>query len=167
MSSFNRRSLLLLTAASGLTLSGCGFEPVYGTDGAATALQDNVAIDEPNDNATYLLVRELEDRLGRGRGGEDFGLSLKIITDQKSVGRTVAQVTTRFDITGEATYSLRNLDSKEVVTTGKVNSFTSYSTTGSTVAELAAETDAFERLMVILADLIVADLQAYSTTNPL
>ncbi|MEP2530283.1 LPS assembly lipoprotein LptE [Shimia sp.] len=163
MLSFNRRLFLLSAAA----LGGCGFSPVYGPEGGASVLQNNVLVDEPGDNASYLLTRELEDRLGRGSGGETYGLSLSVKTDQESVGKTVAQVTSRYDIVGEATYSLRELNTKEVITSGKVNSFTGYSATGSTVAELAAETDAFERLMVILADRIVADLQAYTTTNPL
>ena len=41
---------------------------------------------------------------------------------------------------------------------GVVNSFTGYSATASTVVTLAAQRDAEERLMVILADQVVARL---------
>ncbi|WP_270732515.1 LPS assembly lipoprotein LptE [Shimia sp. Alg240-R146] len=163
----NRRGFLLLTAAAAPTLAGCGFEPVYGTQGAASGLLDRIAMDEPNDNNSYLLVRELEDRLGRTSGGETFGLSYSVATESKAVGKTVAQVTSRFDILGEVTYALRDLDTKEVLTTNTINSFVGYSASGSTVSEVAAEADAYERLMVILADRIVAELQAYATTNAL
>ncbi|WP_435139687.1 LPS assembly lipoprotein LptE [Pseudopelagicola sp. nBUS_19] len=163
MLSFSRRIFLLSAAA----LGGCGFTPVYGPEGGARGLQSNVLVDDPIDNVTYLLVRELEDRLGRGSGGEKYGLSLSVKTERKSVGKTIAQVTTRFDVLVEATYSLRELSTKKVVTSGKVNSFSSYSASSSTVAELSSETDAYERLMVILTDRIVADLQAYATTNPI
>ncbi len=163
MSSFNRRLFLLSAAA----LSGCGFTPVYGPDGGASGLLNNVRVDDPNANESYLLVRELEDRLGRGAGAEAYGLSLAIVLTEESVGKTVAQVTSRYDVIGEVTYALRDMATKEVLTSGKVSSFTGYSASGSTVSELAAKRDAYERLMVIMADRIVIDLQAYGTTNPL
>lgn len=166
MSSYNRRSFIL-SAAAAPALAGCGFEPVYGTTGGARLLQNSVLVEEPNDSSTYILVRELEDRLGRGAGAEAYALSLSLTTERKSVGKTLAQVTSRFDILGIVTYALRDLSDNQVLTSGKVDSFTGYSATGSTVSELAAETDAYERLMVILADRIVVQLQAYATTNPL
>ena len=52
------------------------------------------------------------------------------------------------------------------VTGGRVQSFTAYSATGSTVAGLAAEEDAGLRLMRILADQIVARLIAASASLP-
>lgn len=166
MSSFNRRFFMLSAAAlGGTSLSGCGFEPVYGTDGAASMLLNNVLVDEPKANESYLLVRELENRLGQPGGAPQFGLSLALKLDERGLGRTSAQVTNRFDVIGSATYALRDMDNKEVLTTGKVSSFTSYSASGSTVSELAAKDDAYERLMVILADRIVVDLQAYAVSE--
>lgn len=162
----NRRSFLLLTAAAAPALAGCGFEPVYGTTGAAQGLLGQVAMDEPNTNEGYLLVRELEDRMGRTSSGK-YGLSYSIVTEEKAVGKTVAQITSRYDVIGQVTYALRNLDTKEVLTTNTIKSFTGYSATGSTVSEVAARDDAYERLMVIFADRIVAELQAHATTNAL
>jgi LPS-assembly lipoprotein len=166
MSSFNRRFFMLSAAAlGGTSLSGCGFEPVYGTDGAASMLLNNVLVDEPKANESYVLVRELENRLGQPGGAPEYGLSLALHLDERGVGRTSAQVTNRFDVIGSVTYALRGMDNKEVRTTGKVSSFTSYSASGSTVSELAAKDDAYERLMVILADRIVVDLQAYAASE--
>ncbi len=128
-------------------------------------LLNNVLVDEPKANESYLLVRELENRLGQPGGAPKFGLSLAMQLDERGVGRTSAQVTNRFDVTGSVTYALRDMDNKEVLTTGKVSSFTSYSASGSTVSELAARDDAYERLMVILADRIVVDLQAYAVSE--
>lgn len=166
MSSFNRRSFIL-SAVAAPVLAGCGFEPVYGPTGGARALLNNIKVDDPTDSPTYILVRELEDRLGRGDDSADYGLSFSLTTERKSVGKTVAQVTSRYDILGDVTFALRDLTTNQVITSGKVNSFAGYSATGSTVSELAAETDAYERLMVLLTDRIVAQLQAYATANPL
>lgn len=164
MSSFNRRLFLLSATAF---VGACGFTPVYGPNGGARPLLNNVRVDDPTDNGTYLLTRELEDRLGRGTGAEKFALSLALTTEQRSVGKTVAQITSRYDIVGRVTYDLRDTTSNKVITSGEADSFTGYSATGTTVSELAAETDAYERLMVILADRIVSQLQAYATSNQL
>ncbi len=165
MSSFNRRSFLLSAAALGLPLGGCGYTPVYGTDGAASSLLNNIVVDEPTANESYLLVRELENRLGQPGSAPDYGLSLAMNLEERAIGKTVAQVTNRFDVIGGVTYALRDLDTKEVRTTGRVSNFVSYSASGSTVSELAARDDAYERLMVILADRIVVELQAFAATE--
>ncbi|MDA5556559.1 MULTISPECIES: LPS assembly lipoprotein LptE [unclassified Shimia] len=161
MSSFNRRSFLLSAAALGVPLGGCGFTPVYGPGGGGRNLLNNVLVDEPKASESFLLVRELEDRLGQPGVNAEYGLSLALDLSERAVGRTVAQETDRFDVIGSATYALRGIDSKEVRTSGKVSSFVSYSASGTTVSELAARNDAYERLSVILADRIVAELQAF------
>ena len=74
--------------------------------------------------------------------------------------------TVGYRVGGKVTYALRDLTSDEVLTTGTVNSFTGYSTTGSTVATLAAQRSAHERLAVILADQIVTRLIAHSPNLP-
>lgn len=160
MSSFNRRFFLCSAAAFGSAVSGCGFTPVYGTDGAASVLLNAVLVDEPSTNETFLLVREVEDRLGRPGSDARFGLSMALDISIATVGKTVAQVSNRFDILGGVTYALRDLGTQEVRSTGRVTSFASYSASGSTVSELAARQDAYERLMVILADRVVTELQA-------
>lgn len=165
MSSFNRRSFLLFAAASGVTLAGCGFTPTYGQKGTASRFLNNIAVDAPTDQNTYVLVRELEDRLGRVSQGA-YGLSVAVKTAEETAAKNISGVITRFDITGEATFALRDIASGEVLTSGKTQNFVSYSASGTTVATLAAETDAYERLMVILTDQIVANLMAYAAQNP-
>lgn len=160
MSSYNRRSFLML-AAAGPMLAGCGFTPTYGTDGKAGGLLNQVVVDEPSDNNTYLLVRELEDRLGRVSSGK-YGLSISVVTEELSTGKTISGVTSRYDVVGEATFALRDIATGEVLTTGKTQNFTGYSATGTSVATLAAQTNAYERLMVILTDQIMAGLWAWS-----
>jgi len=165
MSSYNRRTVLLsLAAASGLMLAGCGFEPTYGTGGSASGFLGQITVDAPTDNRTYLLTRELEDRLGRNLSGA-YGLTVSVTTNEDSVGRTIVGKTSRYDVIGEATFALRDMATGEVLTSGKTKNYVGYSATGSTVATIAAEEDATERLMVILSDQIVANLLAYAATR--
>mgnify|MGYP001602075682 CR=1 FL=1 len=163
MSSFSRRNFLAL-AAAGPVLAGCGFTPTYGTNTAASGLLNQVIVDEPNDNNTYLLVRELEDRLGRVSSGK-YGLSIAVASEERSIGKTISGVTSRYDVIGEVTFALRDLASGEVLTSGKTRNYTGYSATGTSVATLAGQTDAYERLMVILSDQVMASLWAWSANG--
>lgn len=165
MSLSNRRTVLAtLAAASGLMLAGCGFEPTYGTGGSASRFLNQITLEAPSDNRTYLLVRELEDRLGRNLNGA-YGLSVSVTTMEDDIGRTITGTTSRYDVIGEATFALRDLASGEVLTSGKTKNYVGYSATGSTVSAIAAQEDATERLMVILSDQIVANLLAYAANT--
>lgn len=164
MSSFNRRSVLLM--AAGLPLvAGCGFEPVYGPDSAATRLRHAILVDAPNNEDQFNLVRQLEYRLGAANNAR-FGLSVGLDIREEGVALTSDNRTTRKEVIGSGTYALRDLASKEVLLSGKVDSFTGYSTTGSTVSELAARRDARRRLMIILADRIATELNAKADSLP-
>lgn len=154
MSSFDRRSFLIVAACG---LSACGFTPAYAPGGGGTRLQGTVEVDAPDDRPSYLLTRHLEDRLGRGTGGR-YGLSYSIDIDDAPIAISANNVTTRYNVLGKITYALRDLQSGVVLTSGKVKNFTSYTTSGTTVATAAAEEDARERLMVILGDQIVTRL---------
>ncbi|QUJ76464.1 hypothetical protein KDD17_16560 [Sulfitobacter albidus] len=151
--SFNRRALLL----GALGLGACGFTPVYGPDGAGTALRGRVEVQAPTTESGYLMTRQLEQRLGRAATPR-FALDMGLSTSSEGLAVNTEGDIERFNLIGAAAYSLRDLETGAVVTSGEVNQFTAYSATGTTVATLAAERDALERLMVILADQIVARL---------
>lgn len=151
----DRRAFLL----GALALGGCGFTPVYGPGGAAAGLLGNVEVDPPRDHEGYLLVRRLEERLGRA-SAPHYGLSVAIKLDEEPMAISAENVAARFNKLGKATYALRDMGSGEELASGTVESFTGYSTTGSTAATRAAEKDATERLMTILGDKIVTRLMS-------
>ena len=154
----NRRTFLLGAVALG-GASACGFTPVYGPKGEARALLNAVAVDPPRDREGYLLVRHIEERLGRATA-PTYGLSIAIKLDQERMAITDDNIAARFNLLGKATYALRDLSTGEVVTTGIVESFTGYSTTGSTAATQAASRNASERLMTILGDKVITRLMS-------
>ncbi|WP_298859359.1 LPS assembly lipoprotein LptE [uncultured Sulfitobacter sp.] len=160
MSLYNRRSLLALP----LALAACGFTPVYGTDGAGAQLRGQVLVQEPSTQAGYLLTRHLETRLGRSGSSARYALDLAIDTSEEGLAINAAGDITRFNLIGRVDYALRDTTAGTVVTSGKVQNFTAYSAIGTTVASLAAERDAVERLMVILGDQITTRL--YATDLP-
>jgi LPS-assembly lipoprotein len=152
--SCTRRAALVLTAAA---LSACGFQPVYGPGGTGGRLQDRVRVTAPTDRSSFLLVRRIEERLGRGTDPA-YTLSLNLRTSVAGLGIDPAGNTNRYNLIGVAGYVLADAATGQEVSSGTVNSFTGYFAAGSTVETLASERDARERLMVILGDQIVARL---------
>ncbi|WP_299285359.1 LPS assembly lipoprotein LptE [uncultured Tateyamaria sp.] len=142
-----------------LTLAACGFEPVYGPGGAGTALQNRVQIDPPNDREGFLLVQRLEERLGRA-GDPAYRLAVNLSAGLQSRAIDPDGDVRRFHLIGAAAYTLTDSGTGAVIRSDQVNSFVGYSATGTNVATVAAQRDATQRLMTILADQIVLQLQA-------
>jgi LPS-assembly lipoprotein len=82
------------------------------------------------------------------------------------VGVTADNLITRYNLKGVVDWTLSDTTSGQRITGGRVQSFTAFAATGSTVAGLAAEEDAGYRLMRILADQIVTRLIAEAAKLP-
>lgn len=164
MSSPDRRTFLGFALLAGGLFSGCGFTPAYGPGGAANALTGAVRAADPTDKNAFDLVQRLEDRFGRPQAPR-FDLAYTIGTKAIAVGVTPDGTITRYNLTGAVNWTLTDPSGTRVAG-GIVDSFTSWSATGSTVAGMTAEQDASVRLMRILADQIVARLLAISPALP-
>ncbi len=152
-----------LVLAGPLALAACGFTPAYAPGGGADRLVGTIWVQDPTDKNAFDLVERLEERLGRPRDIR-YDLAFTITTEAVGVGITTDNKITRFNLKGVIDYTLTERASGARVAGGRVQSFTAYSATGSTVAGLAAEEDAATRLMRLLADQIVARLIAASAT---
>lgn len=141
-----------------LALGACGFTPVYGPGGAGTALQNRVLVDQPDDRSGFLLVQRLEERLGRA-GDPAYRLAVDLSLREEARAIDPDGDIRRFHLIGSATYTLTGSGSGTVVESATVDNFVGYSATGTAVATLAARRDAQERLMTILADQIILQLQ--------
>ena len=154
----DRRSALLGL----LALAGCGFTPVYGPGSTASALRNQTTITAPETVEGYRLLQALRDRLGQA-DDPAFTLTVALEITQVAAATTAEGSTTRYTLPGTATYALTGL-AGAAITSGSVDSFTSFSATGSTVATSAAEVDARARLAAILADQIVTRLSVVTLT---
>jgi LPS-assembly lipoprotein len=161
MSSYSRRTLLLAP----LALAACGFTPAYAPAGGADKLLGTIWVQDPTDKNGFDLVERLEERLGRPETIR-YDLVYKITTEAVGVGITTENQITRYNLKGVVDWTLTDRSSGARVAGGRVQNFTAYSATGSTVAGLAAEEDAAFRLMRILADQITARLIAASASLP-
>lgn len=168
MSLSDRRSLLRglgLLGLAGMAVSACGFSPAYGPNGQASRLQNAILADAPGNRDQYLLIQQFEDRLGRGTDGR-YALGYSYAISGARMGVTSDNVTTRANLVGRVTFSLRDRVTDAVVLSGSVDGFTGYSTTGSTTATEAAQRDALRRLAVLLADKMVTQLIASAGNLP-
>lgn len=153
MSSFDRRTLILMP----LALAACGFQPVYAPGGNADQLYGRIEVSAPDSVNTYLLVRNLEERLGRPAAAE-YKLNVSLRTSTQGQAITADNAILRYAIQGNVNYALVRSGTGEVVHSGNVSNFTGYSATGSTVETFASEKDANRRLMEILADEVTTRL---------
>jgi LPS-assembly lipoprotein len=149
----NRRFVLLAP----LALVACGFEPAFAPGGTGAALRNRVLVDTPTDQNTYLLTREIEERLGRTNDA-GYALSVSVGTEDRTLAINRQGDIGRLHLFGRLTYSLRDLATGQIVSSDTLENFVGYSTTGTTVVTLAGERDARERLMNIFADQLVTRL---------
>lgn len=149
------RRLVLLAALLGL--AGCALTPVYGTGGAATRLFGQLRPADPQTADDFAFNRRIGERLGPEGDAYALGYTLRIAVVPQAI--TPDAVIRRYSLNGTASFTLTDA-AGQPVTRGQVSNFTSYSTTGTTIATLAAETDARERLARMLADQVVTRLLA-------
>ncbi|MEO0752429.1 MAG: LPS assembly lipoprotein LptE [Pseudomonadota bacterium] len=162
MLSFDRRVFLLSSLA--LT-AGCGFTPAFAPGGAATKLQNSVMLDDPGDRADYVLVRRFEERLGAAAPAR-YGLSYSVLMYERGIAISSNNIITRYNVLGTVTYALRDMSTEKVLTSGKVEHFTSYSAEDTTISAQAAKQDAEERLMLIMTDQMITRLTAEAGQLP-
>jgi LPS-assembly lipoprotein len=157
MSSSDRRQFLALLAVA--PLAACGFAPVYGPGGSGNAVQGRIDIAEPDTPLAFGLVSRLEDRIGRSSGGP-YLLTYRIETSDSALALSDTDDINRINVAGTIAYTLTDQSSGVQLQVGEVSTFTAYASSGSPVATAAARRDAQDRLMIALADQIVARLLA-------
>lgn len=147
-----------------LALSACGLTPVYGPGGGGTRLFGKVRPRDPDTYEDFGFNQRLAERLGPDDAAV-YDLDYRISVGVVPQAITPDEVTTRYSLNGTAEFALSDAAGR-VLTRGRVSSFTSYSTTGTTIATLAAEGDARERLARMLADQVATRLLAVAAQLP-
>ena len=146
-----------------LAVAGCGLTPVYGPNGASQRLFGKVRPRDPQTYQDFAFNRRLSERLGGE--GTDYDLDYRITVGVVPQAITTDEVTNRYSLNGTADFALTDRAGR-VLAQGRVSNFTSYSTTGTTIATLSAEGGARSRLAEMLADQVVTRLLAASAQLP-
>ena len=143
---FDRRASLFAAFA----LVGCGFAPMHGTNSKSLIVRNKVLVQAPKNRVEFELVQNLEVQLGQATE-KLYDLSYTLAVDEQVIVVSAAQEINRFSLVGSLKFSLVDADGA-VVLSKTAKSFTGYSATGTTVATERSKRDAYDRLMVILAE---------------
>jgi LPS-assembly lipoprotein len=144
-----------------LALAACGFRPLYGEGEPAAAMGGHVDVALIEGAPGFAMRERLTQRLGPAVAAT-HRLETTLTLNRTGVALTQENVTTRYDVSGVATYRLVPVAGGPPVASGSVATVTGYSVpaeaASSAFANRAAERDAEERLAVTLADQIVERL---------
>jgi LPS-assembly lipoprotein len=138
-------------------LAACGFTPLD-APGGGPDLVGRVAILPIDSLDGFIMTGRLEASLGRAGPLADRQLSVALAIENQAMALTTQNEIDRFNLLGRADWRLAELGTGTVLAAGTVRDFTAYSATGSTIATLSAERDAYRRLVLALADAIVTDM---------
>ena len=151
MSLFSRRWLLI----GFLSLTACGFEPIYGVDKPANKIMGKIDIAVSNGRNAFELRDRLIERLGVLESDPTYLLKYRSSINSKNLTISKDNDVTRYTLQGETNFDLVNLASKKVIYTNTIVSNTAYSATAGTYPTAIAERDANVRLSRDMADKIV------------
>ena len=147
-----------------LFVVSCGFTPVYSPNSSFQDFNNQIQIQNPHDENSFIFVQELETQLGSR--GNQYSLTFNLTTQKDPVLTSRIGRTLRFNINGKADFTLTKLDDSQIIYQGQVTNFTSYSTAGTTVEARLAEQEAHIRLMRILANQVLTQLYASQEFSP-
>ena len=152
-----QRALLLTLAA--LTLSGCGFTPLYGVQGVAPALAA-IEVVAPQGRSGFLLREYLDDALGRGAATPAYRLTMNLAENRYPRGVRVDNVANRYELVLVVDYTLTAVGGGPVKT-GRIQSAVTYDSADQPYASIAAEQDGQDRAAAQAARQIQLDLAAW------
>jgi LPS-assembly lipoprotein len=151
-----RCAVLLLLAAAAAGLAGCGFRPLYGDGGGASARQlAQIEISRIPDRTGQRLRNLLIDRLTpEGEPSRpDFRLNVSVVESVAELAVRKDESATRASLSIRATFYLTYIGGKEeLMHRGFASSINSYNRLTSDYATLAAEDDARERALRAIAE---------------
>ena len=111
-----------------LGLAGCGFRPLYGEGTPAAAMTGRVEVAMLDGAPGFAMRERLTQRLGPP-AAPTHRLETALTLNRTGVALTQENVTTRYDVTGVATYRLVPLAGGPPVAAGSVRTVTGYSAT--------------------------------------
>lgn len=158
LASFVRGGLVTVALAACVVTSGCGFSPVYSTNGSGIG---PVTISQIEGRSGYLLRQELDRHavLEQGATGTPRILTIKLVNSFASAALAVDGISARTLYTMTADYTLTPAVSGGAALTGTVTTTVGYESLDQAYGDIALQADAEERAASQVADKVFADLR--------
>jgi len=147
-----------------LALAGCGFHPLYGSEGGgANRVFSSIYVAPIAEDTGYELRNSLIDLLDTTGVSHDATYTLKITLSDDLQGAALQADTTitRYNYTLTAKYTLIDSRTNTTVTSGQVSSLAAYNVVASPYSTLVAQKDSQKRTADQLAERIRLDLGVY------
>jgi LPS-assembly lipoprotein len=145
-----------------LTLTGCGFTPLYAAQGGVSPSLSAIEVVAPKGRTGFLLTEQLHDALATDRSAPPrYRLNLVIRERRYSRGLTVDNVAQRYENHITITYELVDLVGGKTLKAGFEPVEITYAASDQPYAGVAAQQDAQERAAADAAQRIRTDLGAY------
>ncbi|WP_417486735.1 LPS assembly lipoprotein LptE [Maricaulis sp.] len=154
----SRRALLVgLVVSTGLTLSACGFSPMYGGAGVNNALSE-IRVETGREQVDFHLQEALLDRMGARHASGPYLLRTESETTRSALGVGTDAAVSRYAIGLAVDYELLREGESVPVVSGTVQTEASYNVPQSIYASVAAERNATERSAQLAAERIANQL---------
>ncbi|ADU11836.1 hypothetical protein [Asticcacaulis excentricus] len=154
-----RRALLAFALLSApLTLSGCGFTPVYAQKGLPGELA-NIDVITTDSRTGYFLRQNLVSGFNTLEGQKRYRLSVKLEEKRYDVGVGINDIAVRTEISTKVQYSLIEAATRKVLITGTFVDSTTYDANAqSPYAGVAAQKDGQQRAATAIGERIRSEL---------
>ena len=159
-------SLSALAAVS-VTVSGCGFTPLYAQQGL-TAKLSQISIETPQTRTGYFLEQELKNGLGENTDKPLYRLKIKLTENHYGLGYRVDDTATRSELTDNITYELRDAQTGALLLQKVFTETVTYNVTSSPFTGIVSQQAAQERLAASAAQKIQLAIAIYfrNSKNP-
>lgn len=146
----NRIAVLSLAGLAALTLSGCGFRPLYATESTPAGIVvyfEQIYVEEVKGRTGLVLRNQLMDAFTPGGTPAAAAYRLEIALDEKKEGLAIQENAdiTRYNYTLSAKFVLRDSSNNQVMTTGVSRAIAGYNVVNEQFATQIAQRDAEER----------------------
>lgn len=150
-----------LLAVSALTLSACGFTPLYGPETVTKGL-GSIEVVAAEGRTGYLLREKLDDALARNVNLLPTHRLVYTVKEQRYArGVRVDNVANRYELKLSATWKLLDAKTGQLVRWGQTEAAVTYDSSDQPYASIAAQQDSQERAATEVARRIQLDLAAW------
>jgi LPS-assembly lipoprotein len=150
-----------LIAVSALTLSACGFTPLYGPETVSKGL-GSIEVIAPEGRSGYLLREKLDDALARDVNLlPTHRLTYTVKELRYARGVRVDNVANRYELNLTADWKLTDAKTGQLVRSGQASAAVTYDSADQPYASIASQQDSQERAATEVARKIQLDLATW------
>ncbi|MGZ3305826.1 MAG: hypothetical protein ACXU8U_08190 [Asticcacaulis sp.] len=160
-----KTGVLSLAILAGLSLSACGFTPMYAKPTLGRSLSQ-IDIQTPQTRTGFFLGQNLRQTLGEDASTpKAYALKVEMSEQHYNIGYRVDETSTRSEITNNVVYKLIDLKTQAVLHQDHFTETVTYASSTSPFTGIVAQQDGQVRMARLVADRIQGELAIYFHEN--